>query len=220
MSRHTQTSSSPWGRGYALGPACLHPLFLLSSLEYLPPSGYPHAPPTGDFISWAAPGSADPLLLVRRDAGPSASPRPVLVLLGSDMGVAAVWMMRGGSRLFRSSGCSPRDTTAGGQRERSRVHSGLAQGQKPHPRIGTHRPSTSSCPHHHPGWVRRNRALIRTCWHLPKAGEQRTIRDRARLGRLGWTGPPSLHTHTLHIGHRNQQPRHKACTGAGQTPQA
>lgn len=69
--------------------------------------------PTGDFISWAAPGSADPLLLVRREAGPSASARPVLELLGSDMGVAAVWMMRGGNRLLRSSGCSPSDTTAG-----------------------------------------------------------------------------------------------------------
>lgn len=66
----------------------------------------------------AAPGSADPLLLVRREAGPSTSARPVLELLGSDMGVAAVWMIRGGSRLLRSSGCSPRDTTAGGERER------------------------------------------------------------------------------------------------------
>ena len=77
------------------------------------PCTTPIAPPTGDFISWGAPGSADPLLLVRREGGPRTSARPLLELLGNDMGVAAVWMMSGGNKLLRSSGCSPRDTTAG-----------------------------------------------------------------------------------------------------------
>lgn len=94
-------------QGYLLGL----PTSILSPL--LRSSHLPSGTPTGDFISWAAPGSADPLLLVRREVGPSASARPVLELLGSDMGVAAVWMMRGGNKLLRSSGCSPRDTTAG-----------------------------------------------------------------------------------------------------------
>lgn len=87
--------------------------------------------PTGDFLSWAA-GSADPLLLLRREAGPSASARPVLEPLGSDMGVAAVWMMSGGNRPLRSSGCSPRDTTAGKDREAlSALRAARAQGLHP-----------------------------------------------------------------------------------------
>lgn len=96
----------------SLGPTTL----LFSPLQTpFPLSPHGGTPPTGDFISWAVPGSADPLLLVRREPGPTGSARPVLELLGKDMGVAAVWMMSGGSRLVRSSGCSPRDTTAGGQ---------------------------------------------------------------------------------------------------------
>lgn len=93
----------------------IHSSLLTPNMSHCPA---PTCTLTGDFTSWAVPGSADPLLLVQREAGPSASARPVLELLGSDMGVAAVCMMRGGNRFPRSSGCSPRDTTVGAWRER------------------------------------------------------------------------------------------------------
>lgn len=44
-------------------------------------------------------------LLALRDSQPRAA-SPHMALLGIDIGVAAVWMMRGGVRLFFSSGWS------------------------------------------------------------------------------------------------------------------
>lgn len=74
------------------------------------------------------------------------------------------------------------------------------------PRIDTHRPSASSCPHCHPGWVRRNQALTRTWWHLPRVGEQRAIRTLDGQGLVGWTEVSlSPHTHT-HTTQRLQEP--------------
>lgn len=183
--------------------------------------GHPRALPTGDFISWTAPGSADPLLLVRRELGPSGSPRPVLELLGSDMGVAAVWMMRGGNRLFCSSGCSPRDTTAGATGREPESTQGCPRARGCTLRIGTHRPSASSCPHRHPRWVRRNQALTRIWWHLPKVGSSGPLGPWPGRGHRDGPRSPSLHTHTPRI-HRPQEPAttQEACTGAGQTTQA
>lgn len=84
----------------------------------------------------------------------------------------------------------------------------------------THRPSASSCPHHHPGWARRNQVPTLTWWHLPGVGEQRAIRNLTWQGLVGWT-KVSLSSHTHHIeATRNQPPRHEACTGSDQTTQA
>lgn len=128
-----------------LGPVRLPPLFP-PDVCACPTLGHPRAPRTGDFISWAAPGPADPLLLVRREAGPSASARPVLELLGSDMGVAAVWMMRGGNRFLGSSGCSPRDTTAGVGRDGGSLSPPKAESSGP-----------GAAP---PGWILTGQALL------------------------------------------------------------
>lgn len=114
-----------------------------------------------------------------------------------------------GTPLLAERGRDP-ESTRGWPRARGRT-----------PRIDTHRPSASSCPHCHSGWVRRNQALTRTWWHLPRVGEQRAIRTLAGQGLVGWTEVfLSPHTHTPHRGYRNQQPQHEACTGTGQTTQA
>lgn len=185
-------------RGHALRPICFPPLFP-PDVCASPISQHPQVPRTGDFISWAAPGSADPLLLVRREAGPGTSARPVLELLGSDMGVAAVWMIRGGSRFLRSSGGSPRDTTAGGERVKPETTRGLPRAGDGSPRRNTHRPSASSCPHCHPGWMRRNQAPTQTWWRLPRVGEQWAVRAPVGQNLVGGTQVSlSPHAHTTY----------------------
>lgn len=145
---------------------------------------------------------------MRREAGPRASAKPVLELLGRDMGVAAVWMIRGGNRLLRSSGCSPRDTTAGRDRETlSLLKAGPRPRAAPPPRIETHRQSASSCPCRHPSWVRRNQALTPTWWHLPRVGEQRAISDLTGQGSVGRL-EVSLSSHA----HTTCRPREPATT--------
>lgn len=64
----------------------------------------------------------------------------------------------------------------------------------------THRPSASSCPRHRrPRWVKRNQALTRTWWHLPRVRERWIIRTLVRQVSSAWDkGSLSSHEHTTH----------------------
>lgn len=85
----------------------------------------------------------------------------------------------------------------------SPLKAGPGPGATP-PRIDTHRPSASSCPHRHPDWERRNRARTQTWWHLPRVEEQWAIRELAGQGSEGCMEVfLSSHAHTTY---RPQEP--------------